>query len=461
MALALTVMCIFITATASRSLYRSVESDLFSKANIISGSVAGREDDLSFADDLLSKSLWGSGVRGIITDSSGEAVCDTNNSATADGIILASPVIFTALSGSEDSVSHKNETGVKTLSVAVPIYSGETVAGAVFLSKDMSGTDRLISGVRTGLIVFSLVIIVLVVLLSLRMSHMITSPLNDFINAVQEISKGNFNKKIPVRGNSEMDQLANAINYMSTELELLESKRRKFVSDASHELKTPMATIKLICDSITASENPDMAMVQEFLADLSDEVDRLTRIIEKLLLLTKLDSKETDLSPELVDVGMMIQRIKSNLTPIAAGKNITVTADIPADMPPVTLDHDRIWESMYNIVENAIKYSKIGSVVKITAEIKDRTLTVKFLDSGKGIPDEFKERIFERFYRLDDSRTRETGGTGLGLAIAKEAVLLHGGTIYVEDNPEGGSCFVMTLPAGNEAPAPQNGGEEV
>ena len=128
-------------------------------------------------------------------------------------------------------------------------------------------------------------------------------------------------------------------------------------------------------------------------------------------------------------------------------------------MPPVTLDYDRIWESMYNIVENAIKYSKIGTVVKITAEIKESMLTVRISDSGKGIPDEFKERVFERFYRLDDSRTRETGGTGLGLAIAKEAVVLHGGTISVEDNPEGGSCFVMTLPAGNDASG--NGGEEV
>jgi len=457
-AFALIIMCVFITSAASRSLYRSKESDLFARANIISGTVSQSEPE--YAEDILNKSLYGSGIRGIITDSSGEAVWDTNTAATADGIILASPVVFTALSGSEASVAHKNETGIKTLSAAVPIFSEGTVSGVVFLCEDMTETDRTVKSIRNKLIVFSVIILVLIALLSLRMSHSVTSPLNEFISAVQEFSKGNFNKKIPVQGNSEIDQLANAINYMSTELELLESKRRKFVSDASHELKTPMATIKLICDSITASEKPDMAMVQEFLSDLSDEVDRLTRIIEKLLLLTKLDSKETDLTPELVDVGMMIQRIKNNLTPIAAGKNITISADIAADIPPLTLDHDRIWESMYNIVENAIKYSKIGTVVKITAEVKERVLTVKILDSGKGIPDEFKERVFERFFRLDDSRTRETGGTGLGLAIAKEAVMLHGGTIHIEDNPEGGSCFVMTLPAGNDTPAPQNGGDE-
>ncbi len=460
-AAALTVMCIFMTTLSARNIYRGKEADLFARAHIISGSVSRAGDDMEYAGDILSKSLYGSGIRGIITDSAGEAVYDTNSAAAADGIILASSVIFDALSGSESALVRKNETGIKTLSVAVPISGDGIVSGTVFLSEDMAETDRLIKGIRDGLIAFSLIFIILIAFLSYRMSSSVISPLNDFISAVQEFSKGNFSKKIPVQGNSEIDQLANAINYMSTELELLESKRRKFVSDASHELKTPMATIKLICDSITASDNPDPAMVQEFLSDLSDEVDRLTRIIEKLLLLTKLDSKETDITPELVDVGMMIQRIKNNLTPIAAGKNITISSDIPADMPPVMLDYDRIWESMYNIVENAVKYSKIGTVVKITAVIADRILTVKILDSGKGIPDEFKERVFERFYRLDDSRTRETGGTGLGLAIAKEAILLHGGTIHVEDNPEGGSCFVMTLPAGNDTATSGNGGEEV
>lgn len=460
MAVALVIMCIFITTVSSRGLYKKVQADLFTRANVISGSATNVEDGGEYIRDVLSKSLYGTGIRGIITDSAGKAVYDTNPAAVADGIILASPVVFDALSGSEAALAHKNETGIKTLSVAVPIQNGGVVSGTVFLSEDMSGTDRLVGSIRNTLILFSAIILIFIALLSFRMSSSITSPLNEFVSAVQEFSKGNFSKKIPVQGNSEIDQLANAINYMSTELELLESKRRKFVSDASHELKTPMATIKLICDSITASDNPDPAMVQEFLSDLSDEVDRLTRIIEKLLLLTKLDSKETELTPELVDVGMMIQRIKNNLTPIAAGKNITLSSDIPADMPPVTLDYDRIWESMYNIVENAVKYSKIGTVVKITAEITDRVLTVKISDSGKGIPDEFKERIFERFYRLDDSRTRETGGTGLGLAIAKEAVVLHGGNIYVEDNAEGGSCFVMTLPATGDTTVAGNGGEE-
>ncbi len=457
---ALIVMCIFVTSAVSKNLYNNEEADLLSKANIISGALSDREFDEAYAEDLISMSLAGTKTRGILLDGTGKAVFDTNTSAETDGIIFTSSIITKALSGGQETKTDVSTGGIKTLSVAVPVHNDGTIAGAVFLSKDMGATDRVIGAVRVGIIIFSFVIFVLMILLSLKMQHMVTSPVNDFVVAAQEISKGNFDNKIPVRGNSEMDQLANAMNYMCSQLELLETKRRKFVSDASHELKTPMATIKLICDSITATENPDIEMVREFLSDLSDEVDRLTRIIEKLLLLTKLDSKEMQLTMELVDFGMMLERIKNKLTPIAASKNIIITTDIQADMQPVTMDHDRIWESLYNIVDNAIKYSKIGSAVKIVASSDDKNLTVKIIDSGKGIPDEFKERIFERFYRLDDSRARETGGTGLGLAIAREAVLLHKGELYVEDNPEGGSCFVMVLPLKSDLQSTQNGGEE-
>lgn len=459
MVAALIVMCVFVTTAVSKNLYKSEETDLLAKANIISGTLDDREFEEEYTKGLISMSLAGTKTRGILLDGTGKAVFDTNTSAQTDGIIFTSSIITKALSGGQESKTDVSTGGIKTLSVAVPVYNSGTISGVIFLSKDMGDTDRTVGSVKAGIIIFSLVILMLMIILSIKMERMVTSPVNDFVVAAQEISKGNFENKIPVRGNSEMDQLANAMNYMCSELELLETKRRKFVSDASHELKTPMATIKLICDSITATENPDTEMVAEFLSDLSDEVDRLTRIIEKLLLLTKLDSKETQLTMELVDFGMMLERIKNKLTPIAASKNIIITTDIQADMLPVTMDHDRIWESLYNITDNAIKYSKIGSAVKIVASSDEKNLTVKIIDSGKGIPDEFKERVFERFYRLDDSRARDTGGTGLGLAIAREAVLLHKGELFVEDNPEGGSCFVMVLPLKSDLQSTQNGGD--
>lgn len=451
-AIVLITMCVFLSVAISQKLYNNERTNMFAKANIISGAAANPADHN--IEDFIAKSLAGTQTRGILLDSAGKALYDTNISDTADSFIFTGSVISHALAGGQESVVYKSRHGIKTLSVAVPVMNNNIVTGAVLLSRDMSSADSIIGFARLCLICFCIIIIILTVVLGIKMSRIVTSPLGEFVSAAQEISKGNFHNKLPVKGTSQIDQLANAMNYMCSELELLETKRRKFVSDASHELKTPMATIKLICDSITASENPDMAMVQDFLSDLSDEVDRLTRIIEKLLLLTKMDSKEIQFSPELSDFGMMLQRIKNKLTPMAVSKNIILSAEAQPDIPPVMMDYDRIWESVYNVVDNAIKYSKIGGTVRITAEASDNQLTVRVYDSGKGIPDEHKEHIFERFYRLDDSRARETGGTGLGLAIAKEALLLHGGSICVEDNPEGGSCFIITLPITN-----QSGGE--
>ncbi len=453
---ALIAMCIFLAQATENNLYNHEKADLFAKANIIAG--YGAQNDSESAQDMMSKSLAGTGARGIILDSLGQAVYDSNTFGSEDSFIFTSSLISKALSMEQEWEIYKSEAGANILSVAVPINDEGTNAGAVFLSKDMSPTDRTIGSVRLGLIVFCTAIMILMIIIIIRISHVITSPLNQFVIAAQEISKGNFDSKLAVKGTSEIDQLANAMNYMCSQLELLEAKRRKFVSDASHELKTPMATIKLICDSITSSEAPDIEMVKDFLSDLSDEVDRLTRIIEKLLLLTKMDSKQIQLSPELTDFEMMLQRIKNKLTPMASNKNITLSCDIKSTLPPVMLDYDRIWEAIYNVVDNAIKYSKIGGAVKITAQSEEDKLTVKVYDSGKGIPDEQKDRIFERFYRLDDSRTRETGGTGLGLSIAKEALVLHGGSIHAEDNPEGGSCFVMVLPISSDPAKIQSGG---
>lgn len=459
MTIALVIMCVFISRFISDSLYKNHQSDMLTKANIVADAAVNSQWDEQYLDNFLKTALAGTGTRGIILNEAGKTVTDTNYTTQTDGLIFIGSVVSEALSGNNgyQKTSLNDASG---LCVAAPIIEGDSVTGAVYLAKNMSETDTLVNYITAGLIAFSVLIVLLMMVLSIRLSNIAASPLNEFVTAAQEISKGNFDKRLSVKGNSDMDQLANALNYMCSELEHLEAKRRKFVSDASHELKTPMATIKLVCDSITSSENPDTGMVREFLSDLSDEVDRLTRIIERLLLLTKLDSKEATLSPELVDFGMMLQRISSKLTPMALGKNITLATDIPSDMPPVLMDYDQIWETVYNIVDNAIKYSKINTTVKITATVQNKEFILRVYDSGKGIPDEFKERIFERFFRLDDSRARDTGGTGLGLAIAREAVALHKGRLYIEDNPEGGSCFVMVLPQTQEPPKKANGGDE-
>ena len=271
--------------------------------------------------------------------------------------------------------------------------------------------------------------------------------MEQFIKAAKEISSGNYKTRIHIKGKSELHDLAEAMNTMSEALQNLEDKHMKFISDVSHELKTPLASIKLISDSIVDTPDPDIGMIKEFLSDLSDEVDRLTRIVERLLALSKMNTEEEQKTLTPVDFNVMILAIKNRLKPNADAKNIELLAEFSKDeIPPVVIDYDKIWEAIYNISDNAIKYTPAGGNVKISLMMKSGEIYVSISDSGEGIPVEERDKIFERFYRIDDSRARETGGTGLGLAIAKEAVSLHGGRIEVSESEEGGSLFTIILP---------------
>lgn len=453
----LLLMCVYITELLSKNLYNSEKEEMFAKADIISESISESWSDYRYEivpegtynwlDDIVEQKLVGSEVRGILTDTSYTVIYDTSPDAGLVGNVLIRDSIKTAISGEKAWAVMDSENDSKLVCVAVPIKVDSKCVGAVYLTTSAEKIINVIGSVRTGIIAFSAVICILIGILSFVMSYSFMSPLDKFIKVAKEISKGNFTHRMDVKGEGEVAQLSEAMNYMCAELEHLDERRRKFVSDASHELKTPMATIKLLCDSIVSTENPDMDMVREFLNDLSDEIDRLTRLIESLLTLTKLDSSETVLKPVLVDFGVLLKKAEKNLTTIAAKKNITLFTEILTDdMPPIMIDYDKIWEAVYNIIDNAIKYSKAGGNVKISAMAKADILSVEISDTGDGIPDEYKERIFERFYRLDDSRARETGGTGLGLAIAKESVEMHGGNIKVLDNEGGGSVFVISLP---------------
>ncbi|MBR4173169.1 MAG: HAMP domain-containing protein, partial [Clostridia bacterium] len=288
---------------------------------------------------------------------------------------------------------------------------------------------------------------ILVAMLSLVLSLMTTAPINEFIGVSKEISKGNFGVRAKEKGASELQEMAKALNYMCGELEDFEQNRKKFVSDVSHELKTPLATIKLICDSIVTTDNPEPEMVKEFLGDLSEEVDRLTRLVERLLTLTKMDAPQKVAEATPVDFMVMLKAIERKLMPNAHAKNIMLYDDFEdMALEPVMLDYDKIWEAVYNVTDNAIKYTPEGGYVRMGLGIKNQMIVVTVEDNGQGIPDSEKEKIFDRFYRLDDSRARDTGGTGLGLAIAREAVQLHGGEILVKDARNGGSIFTISIP---------------
>lgn len=443
----LSLMSIYILGVLEERLFENERVQMFSKANILADTLKPyiEKETPSLANDEVDSLLSGTNIRAIVVNSSYKVVYDSNEELV-DKIYIRD-IITTASMGEQAYDITKSGQGNSMLSVSVPIKISGNSTGVIYLIETVDDIDRIISFITFNLLTVSALISILVGMLSLGMSFIVTSPIDEFIAVAKEISKGNFDKKIKVKGHNEFSQMAETLNFMTSELANLEEKRKKFVSDVSHELKTPLATIKLICDSIVSTPDPDAEMLREFLGDLSNEVDRLTRIVERLLALTKLESSITAAKLVPVDMAAMVHSIVRNLTPKANEKGIVIYSDFSAEIyEEIMLDHDKIWEAIYNVVDNAIKYSPINGFVKVNLERDGKLAVINVEDNGPGIPESEKDRIFERFYRLDDSRARDTGGTGLGLAIAKEAVALHGGTIDVSSEGEMGSIFSIRIP---------------
>lgn len=448
----LVLMNVYTLGVLEDNLYDKEYVDMFTKANIISVNTSQNWDfnPQSASEkyrDYVEQSLAGTNIRGVVTDTSYTILYDTNSDANLVGKVFMRDVIKYALGGTQAQTMDKNEGDTKMISVAVPVEVNNSIVGCVYLNQNIKIIDSIAAATRTSLIVFSILTVFLIGLLSVGMSYIITSPMEQFTKAAEEISKGNFSIRMKIGGHNEITQMSETFNYMCDELELLEERRKKFVSDASHELKTPMAGIKLICDSLLTAKNVDMDTVMDFLKDMSNEVERLTRITDKLLALTHLNAANDAMKQEETDICALVGNVVKNISPHAKKKGIFIYSKYDLNITkPVFLDYDKIYESVFNIIDNAVKYTPENGSIHVEAEDKGDSVSISIEDNGPGIPDEEKDRIFERFYRVDDSRARDTGGTGLGLAIAKEAVLMHGGTINVENSSSGGSIFIIKLP---------------
>ena len=226
-------------------------------------------------------------------------------------------------------------------------------------------------------------------------------------------------------------------------LQETESARRQFVSDASHELKTPLAAIRLLTDSILQNENIDNDTAREFVSDIGQEAERLSRITEDLLRLTRLDSGVTE-APSRIRVGPVLDRVVRMLRPVADEKEIEVRT-IGGDAVVIATEGE-LHQILYNLAENAIKYNRQGGFVCIRVSEDTEITTITVEDNGIGIPAEDLTHVFERFYRVDKARSRAAGGTGLGLSIVRDTVSRRGGDIWAENIPEGGTRFVVKLP---------------
>ena len=221
--------------------------------------------------------------------------------------------------------------------------------------------------------------------------------------------------------------------------------REEFVSNVSHELKTPLTSMKVLADSLLAQENVPIELYQEFMGDIAKEIDRENDIISDLLTLVKMDKTVQGLNIRQININELLETILKRLKPIADKKKIEVVLE---SFRPVSaeIDEMKLTLAISNLVENAIKYNRDEGWVRVSLNADHKYFYVKVMDSGIGIPEEDQAHIFERFYRVDKSHSREIGGTGLGLAIARNAVIMHRGSIKVYSSKGEGTTFTVRIP---------------
>ncbi len=328
---------------------------------------------------------------------------------------------------------------------AARLVTGDEVTGVLLLISSVNDMmEGLYSLQRQMLFVFLLVASAAVVC-SLVFSQVITRPIISLTRVIQKMAKGNFSARVKVTGSGEMRHLAQAFNTMSEKLETLDFSRNQFVSNASHELKTPLATMKIMIESLIYQPDMDKALRTEFLQDIDKEIDRLSAIVSDLLTLVQMDANSVRLTRENLSIAALVKENAHRLSPMAQQRGQTVSLSL-ADPCDTYADRSKLTQVIYNLMENAVKYTQPGGQVKVSLVKNGRDAVLTVQDNGPGIPSDSLPHIFDRFYRVDKARSRETGGTGLGLSIVHQLVLLHGGSIRVESEEGKGTSFIVELP---------------
>ncbi len=381
-------------------------------------------------------------TRTVVVDASGMALYDSLEIGNSVGKLLLFPELVTALKGNDVFYSGYDDGAIESRA-AVPLMRGGEILGAVYLMQYDTDQGALINAIQMNVLRISVVLEIGIVLMALVFSIAFSRRLRRILLSVRMMRDGDYSHKIELRGHDEIDRLGREFNNLAERLEQSEQSRRQFISDASHELKTPLATIKLLSDSILQNEM-DVATQREFIGDIGREADRLGRLSQKLLTLTRLDSA-MDEEREIIDPAPTVQKVVRMLQPLAQLRDITLNCRL-SDGCSVLMVEDDLYQIAFNLVENAIKYNRDKGSVEVVLQRIGQDMGLTVADTGTGIPEEAREHIFERFYRVDKARSRAAGGAGLGLSIVHDMVTRNFGTIGVSSRPGGGTVFTVTFP---------------
>lgn len=366
---------------------------------------------------------------------------DEYSGKTLDGVLE----VDNALKGISSAQEYNFDDTGKTVYVGVPIYESGDIIGAMLISSSPEDIFSEIKEISSNFYRLSIGAIIITAVVSFIFTDIMSTPIESLTAVVKDVSRGNKNQKARIFSRDELGNLAEAFNNMITKLYHVDERRKKFVSNVSHELRTPIASMKIISETLTHSKPKDIEVYHDFMMDIDGELTRLSHIIDTLLNLVNLEKDELDLEYQMVNVNNVLRRCIHTLRPLAEQKQIDLEY-MEVEQVMNMMDANKVAQCVINIVNNAIKYTPQGGYVGIQLYGTKDDVIIKVRDTGIGIPEEDLPHIFDRFYRVDSARARETGGSGLGLSIAYQIVTLHQGRINVHSEVNAGTTFYIILP---------------
>ena len=388
--------------------------------------------------------------RVLIISSNFKVIKDTYG--ISEGKTIISEDIIKCFQG-ENTVRYDAEDGF--IEMTIPI--GDMVATEDGDSRLLSIRGVMLTSVATDTVeltkdilsrkalTLEVIICMLIVGAGFGISRILITPFNKVTKAISEVKGGYTDEALAVPDYLETEHIVEAFNQVLRRMRTLDQSRQEFVSNVSHELKTPLTSMKVLADSLIAQENAPVELYQEFMSDIAEEIERENKIINDLLALVKLDKTSSELNVSAVDINGLVELVMKRLRPIARKQNVDVVLESNRQIT-AEVDDVKLTLAFSNLVENAIKYNRPQGWVKVLLDADHQFFTVTVEDSGVGIPEEAHEKIYERFYRVDKSHSREIGGTGLGLAIVRNVVLMHRGSIQVTSVEGEGTVFVVKIP---------------
>lgn len=357
------------------------------------------------------------------------------------------PLVAQALEGQAASATDQAGRDQSAMHLAQPVWVEGKLVGAVYLSQPLKDAVAVLSDLRSRWLLSTLIALVLSGVVGLLLSGAIARPLRVLTAAAGAVAQGQLDQQVPVRSQDELGRLSQAFNEMTARLHAARQMQVDFVANVSHELRTPLTAVKGLVETLRDGAVDDPDVRDRFLETVEDETDRLIRLVNDLLILSRVDSEALDLHRETVDAAHLVQATAAKLEAQADKRQVALRVEAIPSKVYAWADPDRIEQVVVNLLDNAIKYSHPGSVVTLRVDCgSDGMARVEVQDQGIGIPPEDLPRIGERFYRADKARSRTEGGAGLGLAIAQVLVKVHGGHLDVESEEGQGTRVTFTLP---------------